>query len=130
MLVRIDVKTLEQFGTGDQPLFTCFVAEDNNTIIGIALVYFRFSTWKGRSLHLEDLIVTQKYRGMGVGTKLYRAVMQYAQSKDAGRVSWEVLDWNTPAINFYEKTGARILKGWSMVQFDEDRLTQYLKEHT
>ena len=128
--VTIDEQVLQDYGTGAQPLFTCFVAEAATTIVGIALVYYRFSTWKGRSLHLEDLIVTQEYRGKGVGSALYRTVMRYAKNKQVRRVSWEVLNWNTHAIDFYERTGARILKDWQVVHFDEDKLENYLNQST
>ncbi len=125
--VSIDVDTLIKSSQGDQPLFTCFVAEVDKHIVGIALVYFRFSTWKGKIVHLEDLIVTESYRNKGVGSLLYNAVMRYAKKQEVKRVSWEVLDWNTGAIDFYERSGAEVLKDWHVVHFTENRLDAYLK---
>jgi len=125
--VTIDVDTLILGSQGDHPLFTCFVAEIDKHIVGIALVYFRFSTWKGKILHLEDLIVTETYRNKGVGSLLYNAVMRYAKAEGVKRVSWEVLNWNTGAIDFYERTGADVLRDWHVVHFTEERRDAYLK---
>lgn len=124
--VKIDVALLQSLGTGDRPLFQCFVADSETGILGMALVYFRFSTWVGKSLHLEDLVVAQKERGKGIGTLLYNEVMRYAKAEGVKRVEWVVLDWNTPAISFYKKTGAHLLKDWYLAQMDERRLNKYL----
>ncbi|NJW52227.1 GNAT family N-acetyltransferase [Salinimicrobium oceani] len=121
------VETLEKEGFGAQPLFHVFVAEVDGKIEGMALVYYRFSTWKGRTLHLEDLIVREEKRGTGLGNALYRKVIEYARSQDLKRVEWVVLDWNKHAIDFYERSGATILKDWYTVQMDEDGMTQYVK---
>ena len=126
--VDITVSVLETHGFGSHPSFQCFVAEEEEGIVGIALVYFRFSTWKGPIIHLEDLMVSEKKRGAGIGAALYRRVMEYAAEQGVKRVSWEVLDWNTPAIDFYEKSGAKILDGWHVVQMDEKGLTTFLKK--
>lgn len=124
--VHISVETLITYGTGSNPLFTCFVAEDEEEIVGMALVYYRFSTWEGKSLHLEDLIVSKKYRGKGYGKALYNQVMRYAVSQDVNRVEWVVLDWNTDAITFYENSGALFLKDWHLVQMNKERLQKYI----
>src|SRR5690554_881042 len=108
--VEITTEDLEHEGFGENPLFTCFVAEKNNEIVGAALVYFRFSTWKGRILHLEDLIVKESERGKGIGEALYKKAMQFAFDRGLKRVSWEVLDWNQDAIRFYERSGAKLMK--------------------
>lgn len=118
--VIIDENVLKKEGFGENPMFTCFVAEDDNEILGIALVYPRFSTWKGKALHLEDLIVSQKYRGKGIGLALYKEVMRFAKEQNMNRVQWEVLDWNTPAIEFYENSGANVLRDWYVVQIHKD----------
>ncbi len=125
--VNISVDTLIKNGTGTNPLFTCFVAEHEETIVGMALVYYRFSTWEGKSLHLEDLIVSQNYRGKGFGRALYNEVMRYAISQDVNRVEWVVLDWNTPAITFYENSGALLLKNWHLAQMNKERLHNYIR---
>src|SRR5690554_1522484 len=125
--VEITTEVLEEEGFGENPLFTCFVADvsaplDNRDskaeIVGIALIYFRFSTWKGRTLHLEDLIVKEAHRGKGIGDALYKKVMQFAFDRGLKRVAWDVLDWNTGAIRFYERSGATILKEWRVVHMD------------
>ena len=81
--------------------------------------YPRYSTWKGPTLHLEDLIVTQSERGTGVGKALYTAFIDYAASQKVRRIEWVVLDWNTPAVNFYKKSGANVLNDWCTVQMVE-----------
>ena len=126
--VKISEAELTAEGFGKDPLFTCFVAEFNENIVGMALVYFRFSTWNGRNLHLEDLIVTQSMRGKGFGLALYKKVMEFAHENGVKRVDWVVLDWNVPAIKFYEKSGANIHKDWYLVQMDELGLQRFLKK--
>jgi len=126
--VKIDERTLKQYGTGENPLFTCFVAEDDGDILGIALVYFRFSTWVGKSLHLEDLIVAQEHRGRGVGQALYNQVMRYGLEQNVSRVEWVVLDWNTDAIKFYQRNGATILTDWHLAQINEASLKEYVAQ--
>ncbi len=126
--VEISVNTLIAEGFGEKPLFTCFVAEQVTEIIGMAIVYFRFSTWKGRTVHLEDLIVKESKRGLGIGKALYTEVMQFASSKNVKRVEFVVLDWNTTAVNFYESTGVTLLKDWYLVQMDEKGLQAFLKK--
>ncbi|AUC75062.1 GNAT family N-acetyltransferase [Olleya sp. Bg11-27] len=114
-------------GFGKQPLFTCFVAEKDNTIVAIALIYIRFSTWKGKTVHLEDLIVSHDYRGEGLGTLLLDEVIKYGYSLGVKRICWEVLDWNEPAIKFYESKGASLLKDWYLVQMDESSIKKYIE---
>lgn len=120
------VQTLEKEGFGEHPLFHVFVAEVDGRIEGMALVYYRFSTWKGRTLHLEDLIVREEMRGTGLGNALYRKVIEHAESQGLKRVEWVVLDWNQHAIDFYERSGATILKGWYTVQMDENGIAKYV----
>lgn len=127
--VSINEKTLIKEGFGNNPLFTCFVAEVETEIVGMALIYDRFSTWKGRSIHLEDLIVKKKQRGTGVGKALYSRVIQYAADKKVKRLEWVVLDWNKNAIDFYEKSGATMLKDWYLVQMDDKGINNYLKDN-
>lgn len=123
--VEVTVADLVAEGFGENALFTCFIAENEMEILGMALVYFRFSTWKGRTVHLEDLIVKQKYRGHGIGTLLYNNVVAYAKEQGVKRVEWVVLDWNQNAIEFYEKSGATILKDWYLVQLEEEQLKSF-----
>lgn len=127
--VQVTVSDLERDGFGPNPLFQILVAELDGKIPGIALFYNRFSTWKGKTIHLEDLIVSEQYRGSGIGMKLYQAVMAEAKKQNVRRVEWNVLDWNTPAISFYEKTGAVVFKDWLVAQMDEKGLTDFLNKN-
>lgn len=124
--VEVTVKDLEIDGFGEDPRFNCFVAEVNSKIEGIALIYNRYSTWKGRALHLEDLIVSEAMRGTGMGTALLDEVIKYAYKLGVKRVNWEVLDWNEPAINFYEKKGAKVMRDWDVVQMSEEGIKNYI----
>ena len=124
--VEVTVADLEREGFGVNPLFRCFVAESENEIVGAAMVYYRFSTWKGRTLHLEDLIGKEAYGGKGFGEALYKKVMQFAYDQGLKRVAWDVLDWNKGAIRFYERSGANIVKDWRVVHMDEKGLKNYI----
>ncbi|WP_422858566.1 GNAT family N-acetyltransferase [Flagellimonas sp. S174] len=124
--VEVNLSDLKEHGFGNNPLFHCFVAESNSRIVGIALVFPRYSTWKGPVIHLEDLIVTQSMRGKGVGSALLNEVVKYGESKGVKRISWEVLDWNEPAITFYESKGAKVMRDWDVVQLDQKGIQNYL----
>jgi len=126
--VVVTVADLEKDGFGDLPLFKTFVAEMDNEIIGMALFYPRYSTWKGPTIHLEDLIVTKSKRGLSVGRDLYRKVIEYGYKKGVKRIEWVVLDWNTPAINFYKKTGAVVLNDWNTAQINEEAIKNYIEQ--
>jgi GNAT superfamily N-acetyltransferase len=125
--VEITVDDLVKDGFSEHPKFKIFVAEENNKIIGIALFYERYSTWKGKTIHLEDLIVTKKRQKIGAGKALYTAVLKYAYEHNFNRVAWEVLDWNTNAVNFYKSTGATYLKDWSVVQMNKESLAKFVE---
>jgi GNAT superfamily N-acetyltransferase len=103
------------------------VAENENTIIGMALFYYRYSTWKGKTIHLEDLIVKADQRGTGTGFALYQEIIKQGQKDKVRRIEWNVLDWNAPAIAFYEKSGAKVLNDWRVVHMDENGMKQFLK---
>ncbi|WP_405410978.1 GNAT family N-acetyltransferase [Maribacter sp. Asnod1-A12] len=124
--VEVSVQNLEEDGFGKQKLFHCFVAEKNDKIVGMALVYPRYSTWKGPVIHLEDLIVTKEMRGTGLGTALLDEVVKYGDELGVKRISWEVIDWNEPAIGFYESKGANVMRDWDVVQLDETGMKEYL----
>jgi len=126
--VEVTISDLQRDGFGDNPKFTCFVAEVDNTVEGIALVYPRYSTWKGEVLHLEDLIVSEKCRGIGLGTKLLDAVVKHGKKLGVKRICWDVLDWNEPAITFYEKKGANVMRDWDVVHLDEKGIENYLNQ--
>ena len=127
--VEITVADLVRDGFAEHPKFKVYVAEQENTIIGIALFYERFSTWKGSTIHLEDLIVTKSKQKIGAGKALYTAVLKYAHDHNFNRVAWEVIDWNTNAIDFYKSTGATYLNDWSVVQMNKENLVNFIKKH-
>lgn len=124
--VEVSVEELQRDGFGAHPSFKVFIAEIPGKIVGMALFYERYSTWKGRSIHLEDLIVSDAFRGKGVGKALYAKVMEYAHERSLKRVSWEVLDWNKVAIDFYKSTGAHIMEGWQVVHMNEGSLNKFV----
>lgn len=124
--VEVTVEDLVNDGFGPNPAFKCFVAIVNHQVVGAALVYNRFSTWKGKILHLEDLIVRENKRGYGIGTALLDEVVKYGHSLNVKRINWEVLDWNEKAIGLYEKKGAKILKDWNVVHLDETGIKNYI----
>lgn len=127
--VEVTVADLQEDGFGVTKLFHCFVAEHEKKIIGIALVYPRYSTWKGPVIHLEDLIVQEKYRGTGLGSALLTQVVKYGHSKGVKRICWEVIDWNDPAIAFYESKGAKVMRDWDVVQLDELGIINFLENN-
>jgi len=124
--VEVTVSQLIEDGFGKIPKFVCFVVEVENKVEGLALIYTRYSTWKGEVIHLEDLIVSQASRGKGLGTVLLDEVVKYGKQKGVRRISWEVLDWNEPAIEFYEKKGANVMRDWNVVQMDSIAIDKYL----
>lgn len=132
--VLVTVEDLVRDGFGPQPLFNVFVAEiesenekEKKEIVGIALYYYRFSTWKGKTIHLEDLVVKESMRGTGLGYALYSEIIKQGKKDQVRRVEWNVLDWNTPAIDFYEKSGAKVLRDWYVVQMDEAGITDFVE---
>ena len=127
--VDISVTDLINDGFSENPKFKIFVAEQKNQIIGIALFYERYSTWKGRTIHLEDLIVTKNKQKIGAGKALYTAVLKYAFDHNYNRVAWEVIDWNQNAIDFYKSTGATYLNDWSVVQMNKENLVKFIQNN-
>ena len=124
--VEMTTDRLLKDGFGDEKLFHCFVGVRNNNVEGMALLYPRYSTWKGPVIHLEDLIVSEDFRGSGLGTALLNEVVKYGAQLGVKRISWDVLDWNSPAIDFYEKKGAKVLRDWDVVHLDEKGIQEYL----
>jgi|SRR5690606_2364136 GNAT superfamily N-acetyltransferase len=106
------VERLEEDGFGPQPIYGFFVAEREGIIVGLSLYYWRYSTWKGKRLYLEDIIVTESERGHGIGKLLFDRTMKKALEENCTGMMWQVLDWNEPAINFYKKYGTKIDGGW------------------
>ncbi|MFC4815953.1 MULTISPECIES: GNAT family N-acetyltransferase [unclassified Flavobacterium] len=126
--VVVTVADLERDGFGAHPLFHTFIAEDEGEIIGMALYYYRYSTWKGKTIHLEDLIVKENKRGTGAGFALYKEIIQQGKKDNVRRIEWNVLDWNQNAIDFYEKSGAKILDDWRVVQMSEEGINVFINK--
>lgn len=121
--VSIEIEELVEDGFGSNAIYDSFVAEQENRIIGMAIFYEKYSTWKGRSIYLEDLIVTKDMRGKGIGKSLFETVIKEAKNRNSGRMEWQVLDWNQSAIDFYKSYGANLDSEWlngrlSKIQLD------------
>jgi GNAT superfamily N-acetyltransferase len=128
--VVVTAADLVRDGFQENPLFHTFVAEMDGMIVGMALYYYRYSTWKGKTIHLEDLILKEKFRKQGIGFALYQKVIESGYNEGVRRIEWNVLDWNTPAIEFYQKTGAEVFHDWRVVQLDEMGIQNFIKNYT
>ena len=124
--VTINVSDLIKDGFCNNPKFRCLVAEIKNKVVGMALFYGRYSTWKGKTLHLEDLVVKKAFRGKGIGKKLYKKFIEIAKEEDVMRAEWVALDWNVNAIKFYKNSGAKVLGDWKTIQIDKKSINNYL----
>jgi len=128
--VQIGEAELRRDGFGTQPLFDCLIAEEEGDATGFALYFPIYSTWRGPSLHLEDLFVQPSYRGRGIGKALLSHVAAVAMERGCTRMQWDVLDWNTPAIDFYRSRGAIMLEPWRIMRVAGAALTRLAKQHT
>lgn len=126
--VEVTADDLIRDGFEGNKLFHCYVAEVEGNVVGMALLYPRYSTWKGPIIHLEDLIITEPMRGSGLGVALLTKVVEHGQQLGVKRISWEVLDWNDPAIAFYESKGANVLRDWNVVHLDEKGIQKFLNK--
>ena len=126
--VKVTEEELIRDGFGTNPRYECLLAEFNSEVVGLAFFTPRYSTWVGDTLHLEDLVVTEKMRGKGIGTLLYREFLLVAKERGVKRVEWSVLDWNKTAIDFYKKSGAIVdgLEQWKIVRMDKQIIEKYL----
>ena len=120
------VAMMEEDGFGAHPIYGMFVAERNNYIIGISIYYYRYSTWKGKRLYLEDIIVTETERGMGIGKQLFERTMKQTLEDNCTGMMWQVLDWNEPAINFYKKYGSSFDEAWVNCSLEATQIEQAL----
>jgi len=126
--VVVTAEQLEDWAFGEKPHYAFIVAEENDEIIGISLYYTRFSTWKGPLLYLEDLIVTEKARGKGLGKMLFVETMRIAQKENKNGMNWQVLDWNEPAIKFYDTFGASYSAEWLNGKLSRKQIDEFLNQ--
>ena len=123
--VEVNQSDLINDGFGENPLFHCFVAEVNSKVEGMAIIYNRYSTWKGKTVHLEDLIVTKNMRNKGIGALLLDNVILFGKQMNVKRISWEVIDWNKEAIKFYERKGAKLISDWNIIHLNNEAIKNY-----
>ena len=110
--VETTVEDLVEDGFGNRPIFDVIVAEMEAKVVGFALYYTSYSTWKGKALYLEDFIVSESYRKYGIGKRLFDEVLKVGKQRKVKRMEWQVLEWNEPAINFYKKYNATLDPEW------------------
>lgn len=125
--VSVTLEEFEEAGFGANPVWKSFVAETDEIIQGFGLYYIRYSTWKGCRMYLEDLLVTETMRGRGVGKLLFDRLIEEAVEKGLNGMSWQVLDWNEPAINFYKKYNAPLDGGWMNVSLSKEQIQTLIK---
>lgn len=125
--VAIGPENLREDAFGKNAIAEIFVAEKDGDVVGAAIIYEKYSTWKGRSMHLEDLIVKEEYRGMGIGKKFFEFLIKLAAERNYGRMEWQVLDWNEPAIEFYKKYESQFLEEWLDCRLDRKDLMRLSK---
>jgi len=126
--VTVTLAEFEDAGFGQKPVWKAFIAELDETIVGFALYYVRYSTWKGCRLYLEDFIVTDSHRGKGIGKQLFDTIVLEAHQKGFNGMTWQVLDWNEPALNFYKKYEAGVEAGWLNGSLSKQQLASYYEK--
>lgn len=120
--------TVEQMGKegfGEKPTYEMFVAEVDSKIVGIAVYFYSYSTWKGRCMYLDDIVITENMRGKGIGDKLFKRIIQKAKEENVPKLHWQVLDWNTPAINFYNKFNANLDPEWLNGKLTKEQISKF-----
>jgi GNAT superfamily N-acetyltransferase len=121
--VTVTLAEMEDAGFGSNPVWKAFVAEVDGLIVGFALYYIRYSTWKGCRMYLEDLIITEPMRGKGFGKLLFNRLIREAKELGFSGMVWQVLDWNQPAIDFYKKYEANVEAGWLNASLSKEQLS-------
>ncbi len=127
--VENNVEEMIQDGFGTNPIYFLLVAEENKTIVGIAIYYIKYSTWKGKCVFLEDIIVTESERGKGTGALLFEKIIQISKDLKVRRMEWQVLEWNEPALNFYKKYNAVMDPEWINGKLTYDQLQSVESGH-
>lgn len=123
--VTVTLAELEKDGYGHKPLFEILLACSQDEILGMAFYFFSYSTWKGRCIYLEDIIVKEPYRGQQIGYRLFEAVIDKCKEYGARRMQWQVLEWNEPAINFYRKFNANLDPEWVNGKLTFEQIQNY-----
>jgi GNAT superfamily N-acetyltransferase len=123
--VTITLDELKKDGFGENPIFEIILAESEKEVLGMAFYFYSYSTWKGKCIYLEDIIVKEIHRGKKIGKLLFEAVIQKCKETGAKRMQWQVLDWNTPAIDFYKKYNASVDNTWMNGRLTEDQIKQF-----
>jgi GNAT superfamily N-acetyltransferase len=126
--VDITLKEMEEAGFGEKPVYWAFVAEDRHQVVGFALYYIRYSTWKGQRIYLEDILVTEAHRGKGIGKLLFDVLIREADEKGFSGITWQVLNWNIPAIHFYKKYNASLDDEWTNGALSREQIKNYLNQ--
>ncbi|HEY1039169.1 MAG TPA: GNAT family N-acetyltransferase [Bacteroidia bacterium] len=122
--VEVTIEEMENWGFGKDKIFDFFVASNDNKIVGMALYYYKYSTWKGKCLFLEDIIVTESQRGKGIGKLLFEQVVQIAKADKVRRMEWQVLDWNETGLSFYKKYPTHFDGEWINCKFTDKELSE------
>ena len=128
--VAVSIAEMERDGFGENPVFRFFVAEKEEKIIGISLYYIKYSTWKGKCIFLEDIIVTEQHRKSGIGRRLFDEVVKVAKDMRARRMEWQVLEWNEPAISFYKKLDSNFDPEWVNCKLTGEQIAKYFEQYT
>jgi len=123
--VAVSIEEMERDGFGENPVYKFFVAETENKIVGISLYYIKYSTWKGKCVFLEDIIVTEDFRKHGIGKQLFDEVVKVSKELNARRLEWQVLEWNEPALKFYEKVNSHFDSEWINCKLTGEQIQEY-----
>ena len=129
--VRLTEEQLTDCLFGDSPALFGHVAEDDGAVVGVALWFLNFSTWRGtHGIYLEDLFVQPQHRGKGLGRELLRTLAAVCVERGYSRLEWSVLDWNTPSIDFYRAAGAVPMDGWTVFRLTDDALDDFAENRS
>lgn len=119
------VEAMERDGFGDQPVFRMLVAETDNKVVGMAIYFIKYSTWKGKGVYLDDIVVNENFRGRGIGKQLLDEVIRDCKTLDAKQLHWQVLNWNEPAIRFYKKYASSFDDEWINCKLTEQQILNF-----